>query len=94
MTTADHPLLTTEMLSHFCTAVAENDADVAAGVMAASVFRALSALQTQLHSVTRRKFLWHQSVRLVYTTSGIRGAIWGYAGQFRKRPWRLISTFG
>ena len=28
------------MLHHFCTAVAENDADIMAGVMAASVFRA------------------------------------------------------
>jgi len=53
VTTADHPLLTPEMVGHFCTAAARSDADVVAGAVSASLFRPLSALKAILYPAAR-----------------------------------------
>ena len=95
VTTADHPLLTTEMLTYFCTAVAESGADVAAGVMAASVFRGKYPASKRSFIPLREESFCGTNLFALCTpraTSAVQ--FWGHAGQFRKRPWRLISTFG
>ncbi len=95
VTTADHPLLTTEMLTYFCTAVAENDADIMAGVMAASVFRVRYPHSKRSFIPLREESFCGTNLFALCTPQAAAAAqFWGYAGQFRKRPWRLISTFG
>ncbi len=96
VTTADHPLLSTEMLEYFCTAARQSDADVLVGVMAESLFR-------RHYPDSKRSFIPLRGERFCGTNLfAIRGgpgaeaaaAFWHHAGQFRKRPWRLVSTFG
>lgn len=95
VTTADHPLLTTEMLTYFCTAVAESDADVAAGVMAASVFRTKYPHSKRSFIPLRDESFCGTNLFALCTLQAASAAqFWRHAGQFRKRPWRLMSTFG
>lgn len=94
--TADHPLLTTEMLEYFCAAARQNDADLTVGVMAESLFRTY-------YPDSKRSFIPLRGERFcgtnLFALRGGPGAeaaatFWNHAGQFRKRPWRLLSTFG
>jgi molybdopterin-guanine dinucleotide biosynthesis protein A len=94
--TADHPLLTTDMLEYFCAEARHNDADVTVGVMAESLFRTH-------YPDSKRSFIPLRGERFCGTNlfalrggSGAKAAatFWNHAGQFRKRPWRLVSTFG
>jgi molybdopterin-guanine dinucleotide biosynthesis protein A len=95
VTTADHPLLTAEMLSYFCTAVTESEADVVAGVMAASVFRQQYPHSKRSFIPLRGESFCGTNLFALCTPQAVSAArFWGHAGQFRKRPWRLISTFG
>ncbi len=95
VTTADHPLLTADMLSYFCTAVAESGADVVAGVMAASVFRKQYPHSKRSFIPLRDESFCGTNLFALCTPHAASAAqFWGHAGQFRKRPWRLISTFG
>ncbi len=96
VTTADHSLLTTEMLEYFCDAAHASEADVIVGVMAESLF------QTH-YPDSKRSFIPLRGERFCGTNLfALRGgsraeaavAFWHHAGQFRKRPWRLLSTFG
>lgn len=95
VTTADHPLLTAEMLSYFCTAVAESGADVVAGMMAASVFRKQYPHSKRSFIPLRDESFCGTNLFALCTPQAASAAqFWEHAGQFRKRPWRLISTFG
>jgi GTP:adenosylcobinamide-phosphate guanylyltransferase len=95
VTTADHPLLTAEMLTYFCTAVTESGADVAAGVMAASVFRVKYPHSKRSFIPLRDESFCGTNLFALCTPQAASAAqFWGHAGQFRKRPWRLMSTFG
>jgi len=95
VTTADHPLLTTEMLTYFCTAVTESGADVVAGMMAASVFRACYPHSKRSFIPLQEESFCGTNLFAFCTAQAVSAVrFWGYAGQFRKRPWRLISTFG
>ena len=94
--TADHPLLTTEILEYFCTASRQSGADVTVGVMAESLFRTH-------YPDSKRSFIPLRGERFcgtnLFALRGGPGAeaaaeFWNHAGQFRKRPWRLVSTFG
>lgn len=95
VTTADHALLTPVMVEHFCTAAQHSDADVVVGVVSASLFRAQ-------YPESRRTFLpladgsWSGTNLFLLRTPQAAQAVrfWMRAGQFRKRPWRLVSTFG
>lgn len=95
VTTADHALLTPVMVEHFCTAAQHNDADVVVGVVSASLFRAS-------YPESRRTFLpladgsWSGTNLFLLQTPQAAQAVrfWVRAGQFRKQPWRLVSTFG
>ncbi len=95
VTTADHALLIPAMVEHFCAAAQHSDADIVIGVVSASLFRAS-------YPESRRTFLpladgsWSGTNLFLLRTPRAARAVrfWVRAGQFRKRPWRLVSTFG
>ncbi|NOT53063.1 MAG: NTP transferase domain-containing protein, partial [Deltaproteobacteria bacterium] len=95
VTTADHPLLTSEMAEHFCLAVAASAADVVVGVVAESLFRArYPESKRSLIPLRGESFCGTNLFALRTPRAAAAAAFWHHAGQFRKRPWRLISTFG
>lgn len=95
VTTADHPLLTSEMAEHFCAAVAASAADVVVGVVAESLFRAQYPESKRSFIPLRgESFCGTNLFALRTPRAAAAAAFWHHAGQFRKRPWRLISTFG
>ncbi len=95
VTTADHALLTPVMVKYFCTAAQHCEADIVIGLVSASLFRAS-------YPASRRTFLvladegWSGTNLFLLRTAQAARAVrfWVRAGQFRKRPWRLVSTFG
>ena len=95
VTTADHALLTPAMVEYFCATAQHSDADVVIGVVSASLFRAQ-------YPESHRTFLpladgsWGGTNLFLLRTPQAARAVrfWVRAGQFRKRPWRLVSTFG
>lgn len=95
VTTADHALLSPVMVEHFCTAAQNVETDIVIGVVSASLFRAS-------YPESRRTFLpladesWGGTNLFLLRTPRAARAVrfWVRAGQFRKRPWRLVSTFG
>ena len=95
VTTADHALLTPAMVEYFCTMAQNSDTDIVIGMVSASLFRAQ-------YPESHRTFLpladgsWSgTNLCLLRTPQAARAVrFWVRAGQFRKRPWRLVSTFG
>jgi GTP:adenosylcobinamide-phosphate guanylyltransferase len=93
--TGDHPLLTPEMVEHFCAAARDTGADLAAGLTPAAAIRAA-------HPEAQRTYLRfrdeHYSGANLYALLGpdARRAIafWRRAELERKRPWRLVRAFG
>ena len=95
ITTADHPLLTSEMAEHFCAAVAASEADVVVGVVAASLFHTQYPESKRSFIPLRgESFCGTNLFALRTPRAAAATAFWHHAGQFRKRPWRLISTLG
>jgi CMP-2-keto-3-deoxyoctulosonic acid synthetase len=95
VTTADHPLLTKEMAEHFCAAVAASKADVVVGVVAESFFRAgYPESKRSFIPLRGESFCGTNLFALRTSRAAAAAAFWHHAGQFRKRPWRLLSTFG
>ncbi|MEW6298092.1 MAG: nucleotidyltransferase family protein [Thermodesulfobacteriota bacterium] len=95
VTTADHPLLTAEMVDYFCVAAHESGAEVAAGVMAASLFSACYPESRRTFIRLRGEGFCGTNLFSLHTPRAVAAAqFWSHAGQFRKRPWRLVSTFG
>jgi GTP:adenosylcobinamide-phosphate guanylyltransferase len=95
VTTADHPLLTPEIVEHFCAAARATSADVVAGVTAAEVIRAAYP-NTQRTYLRFRDGLCSGANLFALLTSGSRPAVafWRRVEQERKRPWRLVRAFG
>lgn len=95
VTTADHALLTPVMIEYFCAAAQNVETDIVIGVVSASLFRAS-------YPESRRTFLpladgsWGGTNLFLLRTPRAARAVrfWVRAGQFRKRPWRLVSMFG
>jgi GTP:adenosylcobinamide-phosphate guanylyltransferase len=94
--TADHALLTPEMIAHFTNAAADDARnDVLAAVVTADVIRAR-------YPETRRTWLkfrddWISGANLfAFLTPEARRAaeFWVRAERFRKQPWRLVGVFG
>jgi GTP:adenosylcobinamide-phosphate guanylyltransferase len=93
--TGDHPLLTPEIVEHFCAAARGTGADLVAGLTPASAVRAAypDAVRTYLRFRDE-----HYSGANLYAllAPDARGAIafWRRAELERKRPWRLVRAFG
>lgn len=95
VTTADHALLTPEIIDHFSARADQSDADLAVGVVAESVIRAS-------HPSTERTYLRFRDAGFsganlfaFRSAQALRAAeFWLKAETYRKQPWRLASVFG
>jgi CTP:molybdopterin cytidylyltransferase MocA len=95
VTTADHPLLTPEMVGHFLTAAAASGADVAAGLTASGVLLAS-------YPESRRTWLRFRDERysganlFALLTPEAMAAVrfWRRVEADRKKPWRIARAFG
>jgi len=95
VTTSDHPLLTAEMIDHFCTAAATAAADLVVAVATASVVA--RAYPGAARTYYRFAGEGYSGCNLFY----LRGpaaeravAFWSNMERHRKRPWRLIAAIG
>ena len=95
VTTADHALLTPDMVDHFCARPELEQLDVAAGIVPIDLVEAR-------YPRTRRTVLkfrdggFSGANLFAITSAAGRGAIgfWRRVEQDRKRPWRIAQTFG
>jgi GTP:adenosylcobinamide-phosphate guanylyltransferase len=95
ITTADHALLTREMVEHFCSKACTNGADFSAGLARAEII-----LKAYPQSI--RTFFKLGSDRVsgcnlfaVQNEKGLRILErWKYLESIRKKPWRLVAAFG
>ena len=95
LTTADHPLLTGEMVDHFIAGSEQAAADVTVGLAAAETILAAypNAVRTFLRFGRQRfsgcnlfGFKTGKAVRAV--------EFWHYLEPLRKKPWRMMAAFG
>ena len=95
ITTADHALLTPEMVEYFCSEAATNGADFSAGLARAEII-----LATYPKSIRTFFKLGPDSVSgcnlfAVQNEKGLRVLErWKYLETVRKKPWRLVAAFG
>ncbi len=95
VTTADHPLLTPEMVDHFAAADDGSQADVLVGVVARSLLRERYPDSTRTWIPLRGDRYTGANLFAFRTLEARRAArFWVRAERFRKRPWRLASVFG
>ena len=95
VTTADHALLTPDVLAYFCGAVRASEADVVVGVVTEAVFRAQYPESQRTFVALKGERVCGANLFLLRTPAAARAVhFWERAGQFRKRPWRLASLFG
>jgi GTP:adenosylcobinamide-phosphate guanylyltransferase len=95
VSTADHALLTPEMVDHFAGESESSDADVNVALVRASLLRAH-------FPQSKRTYLWlrddgYSGANLfAFRSAEARrvAAFWVRAERFRKRPLRMISVFG
>lgn len=94
VTTADHPLLTTEMIEHFCTR-APAAADVVVALAPASVVRAAHPGAVRTFYRLGREGYSGCNLFLFRAGRGERvAAYWAEMERYRKRPWRLVAAIG
>ena len=95
VTTADHPLLTPEIIDHFAAADDGSSADVLVGVVARSLLREHFPDSTRTWLPLRGDRYTGANLFAFRTPEARRAArFWLRAERFRKRPWRLASVFG
>lgn len=95
ITTADHPLLTTEIVDWFCAAAARSDADLIAALTPKTAL-------LDAYPDTRRTFMnfagdhyTGSNLFAIRTPAGLSAVrFWRQVEAMRKRPWRLIQAFG
>jgi molybdopterin-guanine dinucleotide biosynthesis protein A len=95
VTTADHPLLTPEMVRYFLGAAFAKDVDLAAAVVTASVFRARFPRVRRTFVPLRGDPVTGANLFLFRSERSARVArFWTRAEALRKKPWRLVALFG
>ncbi len=95
VTTADHALLTTEMVDHFCAASLASGAEVTAGVTAAGVLLARYPQSKRTYLSFRDERYSGANLFALMSEGGLQGPqIWLRAEQQRKKPWRIAAIFG
>ena len=95
VTTADHALLTPEMVDYFCEQAERNGADFSAGLATADVI--LKAYPQSVRTFFRFGTDRVSGCNLFAITNenGLRILEkWQYLEQSRKKPWRLVAAFG
>ncbi len=93
--TGDNPLLTPEMVEHFCAEALQSGADVAAALAPESLVR--SAFPTAERTFLRFRDGRYSGCNLFALTrpAGLAAVrFWAAAERHRKRPWRLVAAFG
>jgi GTP:adenosylcobinamide-phosphate guanylyltransferase len=95
ITTADHPLLSPEVVRRFCDAARASGADVAGALTPASVLLA-SYPKAQRTFIRFQDGGYSGANLFAILTPKARRAVefWRKVEQERKRPWRLIGAFG
>ena len=95
VTTADHALLTPEMVAHFCGASLKSRADVTAGLTAASVIQSAYPESRRTYLKFRDGGYSGANLFAFLTPQGMAAAqLWRKAEENRKRPWRIAAVFG
>jgi len=95
VTTADHPLLTTDIVRYFVEQAAGRDADMVAGVVSERVYRARFPSGPRTFVRFANDAFSGANLFLVRAPAAVRVAyFWVRLEGVRKRPWRLISHFG
>jgi len=92
--TADHALLTPQMVEHF-TASATSDVDVLVAVVPATLLRAQYPESQRTWLKFRDDWVSGANLFAFLTPDAARAAeFWVRAERFRKQPWRLVGSFG
>jgi GTP:adenosylcobinamide-phosphate guanylyltransferase len=95
VTTGDHPLLTPEIVAHFCAAARGTGADLVAGLTPASAIKAAYPDAQRTYLRFREERYSGANLFAVLQPDGRRAvAFWRRVEQERKRPWRLVRAFG
>ncbi|MGH7965066.1 MAG: MobA-like NTP transferase domain containing protein, partial [Candidatus Binatia bacterium] len=95
ITTADHPLLTTEMIDYFCSAAVHSDADVILGIVSATLLRARYPQSRRTFIRLRGESFCGTNLFALRDPQAVAAVqFWTRAEQFRKKPWRLAGVFG
>lgn len=95
VTTADHPLLTPEILGRFLADAGGRDADLVVGLVPATVYRARFPDQPRTFIPLRGEKYSGANLFLLRTARAAEVArFWVRAEVHRKEPWRLAGTFG
>jgi CTP:molybdopterin cytidylyltransferase MocA len=95
VTTADHPLLTPEMVARFLEVALERDADVVVGVVSETVYRARFPSGPRTFIRLADDAFSGANLFLVRAPDAASVArFWVRLEAVRKRPWRLVSHFG
>jgi GTP:adenosylcobinamide-phosphate guanylyltransferase len=93
--TADHALLTSEMIDYFAEASASESADALVGLVAEAVVR--SRFPDATRTFLRLRGGGYKGANLfAFRTPEARraAAFWVRAERFRKQPWRLVGALG
>ena len=95
VTTGDHPLLTPEMVAHFCAAARRTGADLVVGVTPAAAIRKAYPDAQRTYLRFRDERYSGANLFAILQPEGRRAvAFWRRVEQERKRPWRLVRAFG
>jgi GTP:adenosylcobinamide-phosphate guanylyltransferase len=95
VTTADHPLLTPDMVRHFCQSTEQSGADMTVGLATAETILAAypDAIRTFFNLGGTR--VSGCNLFALRNDKGLRLlARWQYLEAVRKKPWRLVAAFG
>jgi GTP:adenosylcobinamide-phosphate guanylyltransferase len=95
VTTADHALLSTEMVDHFCAASLASGAQVTAGLTASKVLLARYPQSNRTYLRFRDERYSGSNLFALMGEAAMRlPVLWQQAEQHRKRPWRVAAIFG
>lgn len=94
VTTADHPLLTTEMVDHFLSGAVKSDTDIVIGMVDNNLVKS-----TYAASRTGYKFrdgVWKSCNLFACMTPHVTRMVhfWQFVEKNRKKPWRVVRAFG
>ncbi len=95
ITTADHALLTVDMLNHFCSTSAWSSSDVTLGVAHEDVVKmAYPDAKRTFFKFSDGKFSGCNMFGLMNETGLNAVRFWQQIERERKRPWRIVKAFG
>lgn len=94
LTTADHPLLSAEMIEHFCAALPD-DCDIAVGLVREAVIRDSHPGAVRTYYRFADGAFSGSNLYALRSPAALKAvAFWSGMEGHRKRPWRLAFTIG